>query len=266
LAGKVALVTGAAQGIGRAITDRLVREGMRVLAFDVDREAVAATAADLAGAGLGEVEAIGGDVASRDDVATAVHRCLERWGGLDVMVANAGIADAQPFLEIDEQSWRRIIEVNLTGAFFCMQEAARAMVPARQGSIIVTSSTNGFYVESNMWHYNASKGGVVALMRSAALDLGPYGVRVNAVQPSMVRTRAAFVVEDPVFAPRYLERVPMGRFAEPEEIASAVAFLASDESSYVTGQTLTIDGGLTLGIVLPLPEQPLPGAARAPEE
>lgn len=264
LSGKVALITGAANGIGRAIAERLVAEGMRIVALDLEAETAAAVAAELARTG-GEVEPVAGDIARRDDVVRAVRRCVERFGGLDVLVANAGIADAQPFLEIGEESWRRIIDVNLTGTFFCIQEAARVMVPARQGAIVVTSSTNGWYVESNMWHYNASKGGVVALVRSAAMDLGPYGIRVNAIEPSMVRTRANFVVDDSVFAPEYLKHVPLGRFAEPAEIAAVVAFLASDEASYVTGQALTIDGGLTMGVVLPLPVAPLPGAVRAAE-
>jgi NAD(P)-dependent dehydrogenase (short-subunit alcohol dehydrogenase family) len=261
LNGRVALVTGAANGIGQAVARRLVAEGMRVLALDLEAATVTAAAAELAQDG-GEVEPLAGDISRRDDVVRAVGRCVERFGGLDLLVANAGIADAQPFLEIGEASWRRIIDVNLTGTFFCIQEAARVMVPARKGAIVVTSSTNGWFVESNMWHYNASKGGVIALVRSAAMDLGPYGVRVNAVEPSMVRTRANFVVDDPAFAPEYLKHVPLGRFAEPAEIAAVVAFLASDEASYVTGQALTIDGGLTLGVVLPLPEEPLPGAVR----
>src|SRR5262249_5552478 len=174
LSGKVALVTGAANGIGRAIAARLVAEGMRVLALDLEAATVAETAAELAQGG-GEIEPFAGDISRRDDVKQAIRHCLDRFGGLDVLVANAGIADAQPFLEIGEASWRRIIDVNLTGTFFCIQEAARVMVPVRKGAIVVTSSTNGWYVESNMWHYNASKGGIIALVRSAALDLGPSG-------------------------------------------------------------------------------------------
>ncbi|HEY7032974.1 MAG TPA: SDR family NAD(P)-dependent oxidoreductase [Thermomicrobiales bacterium] len=261
LSGKVALVTGAANGIGRAIAERLVADGMRVLALDLEAATVDQMAAELAQGG-GEIVSFAGDISRRADVAAAVRRCREHFGGLDVLVANAGIADAQPFLDIGEESWRRIIDVNLTGTFFCIQEAARMMVPAHRGAIVVTSSTNGWYVESNMWHYNASKGGLIALVRSAALDLGPHGVRVNAIEPSMVRTRANYVVDDPIFAPEYLKHVPLGRFAEPAEIAAVVAFLASDEASYVTGHALTIDGGLTLGAVLPLPETPLPGAVR----
>jgi 3-oxoacyl-[acyl-carrier protein] reductase len=264
LSGKVALVTGAGNGIGQAIAERFAAEGASVVALDLEAESVASVVERINANGV-HAEAVAGDIAKRDDVARAASRCVERFGGLDILAANAGIADAQPLLEIDERSWRRIIDVNLTGTFFCIQEAARVMIPARKGAIVVTASTNAFYVETNMAHYNASKGGVVALVRSAALDLGPYGIRVNAIEPSMVKTRAAFITEDPVGGPEYLKRVPLGRFAETSEIASTVAFLASDDASYITGETIILDGGLTLGVHLPLPEEPLPGSARATE-
>jgi 3-oxoacyl-[acyl-carrier protein] reductase len=261
LAGKVALVTGAGNGIGQAIAERFAGEGASVVGLDLETGSVAAVVEHINATG-GQAEAVSGDIANREDVARAVKRCVDRFGGLDILAANAGIADAQPLLDIEERSWRRIIDVNLTGTFFCIQEAARVMIPARKGAIVVTASTNAFYVETNMAHYNASKGGVVALVRSAALDLGTYGIRVNAIEPSMVRTRAAFITEDPIGGPEYLKRVPLGRFAETSEIASTVAFLASDEASYITGETVIIDGGLTLGIHLPLPDEPLPGSAR----
>ena len=131
--GRSALVTGAAQGIGRAIAERLTREGASVLLFDIDGDLAEQTAAELRAAG-GIAEAIGGDISRQSDVRLAVERCLERFGRLDILAANAGIADAQPFQEIDEASWRRIIDVNLTGTFFSIQEAARAMIPAGSGA------------------------------------------------------------------------------------------------------------------------------------
>ena len=260
--GKAVLVTGGAQGIGRAIAERFASEGARVLILDVDGALAERTATDLMTGGA-EVEGTGGDIARREDVRRAVARCVERFGGLDVLAANAGIADAEPFTEIGEESWRRIIDVNLTGAFFCMQEAARVMVPAGLGAIVATASTNAFWVESNMAHYNASKGGIVALVKSAAIDLGGYGIRVNAVAPGMTRTRANFITEDPVAGPEYLKGVPLGRFAEPAEMAAVVAFLASADAAYVTGELLVADGGVTIGVNLPLPDAPLPGSVRA---
>ncbi len=259
---QVAMVTGAANGIGRAIVERFVAEGMKVVAVDISQEDLSDS---LAAYGDQVLPAVA-DISDRGQVLAAVQTCVDRFGGLNVLAANAGIADGQPFLEIDDASWRRIIEVNINGTFHCVQEAARVMARARQGSIICTSSTNAWYVEKNLAHYNTSKGGVEALVRSAAIDLAPMNIRVNAVEPSMVKTRAAFITEDPVGGPEYLKRVPMARFAEPAEIAAAVAWLASGQSSYMTGQTLILDGGLTLGIDMPLPAVPLPGSARAESE
>lgn len=259
---RVAVVTGAANGIGRAITDRFLADGYRVVAVDIDREALVELTLEVGTERLATAVA---DISHRNQVISAMETAIDRFGRLDVLAANAAIADGEPFLDITERSWRRIIDVNLTGTFFCVQEAARIMAAAGKGAIVVTSSTNAWYVESNLSHYNASKGGVVALMRSAAIDLAKFGIRVNAVEPSMVKTRAAFITEDAVGGPAYLERVPMGRFAEPSEIAAAIAFLASDQASYITGQTIVCDGGLSLGIDLPLPQAPLPGSARAEE-
>jgi NAD(P)-dependent dehydrogenase (short-subunit alcohol dehydrogenase family) len=204
-------------------------------------------------AGGGAVEGIAGDISRRQDVHHAVQHCVERFGGLDVLVANAGITGVQPLLDIDDVSWQRILDVNLTGTFLCTQEAARVMARSGGGAIVVTASTNAFWVEANMAAYNASKGGIVAFVRTAALDLASFGIRVNAVEPGVVRTRlAAFVTEDPVAAADYLKRIPLHRFAEPGDVADAVLFLASREATYITGQTLVLDGGLTLG----LPEAP----------
>ena len=136
------------------------------------------------------------------------------------------------------------------------------MIPAGGGAMIATASTNAFWMESNLAAYNASKGGIVALVKSAAYDLGQYGIRVNAVAPGMIRTRANFITEDPVAGPEYLKGVPLGRFAEPAEMAAVVAFLASDDASYVSGELLVADGGTTIGVRLPLPSEPLPGSVR----
>jgi NAD(P)-dependent dehydrogenase (short-subunit alcohol dehydrogenase family) len=245
---KVVLVTGSGQGIGRATAERFAAEGAKVCVLDCDAARVEETVQALASGG-GGVEGITGDISRRLDVRRAVERCVDRFGGLDVLIANAGITDVQPLLEIDDASWQRILDVNLTGTFLCTQEAARVMARSGGGAIVVTASTNAFWVEANLAAYNASKGGVVALVRTAALDLARFGIRVNAVEPGVVRTRlASFVTEDPVAAADYLKRIPLDRFAEPADVADAVLFLASKEAAYITGQTLVLDGGLTLGL------------------
>jgi NAD(P)-dependent dehydrogenase (short-subunit alcohol dehydrogenase family) len=256
---RAAVVTGGAQGIGRAVTERFLADGYGVVIFDLDGELAAATAAELAP--RERVRAVAGDVASREDVRSAVGACVEAFGRLDAMVAHAGIADVKPLLQIDDRSWQRVLDVNLTGVFLCMQEAGRVMAQAGGGTIVVTASTNSFWVEQNMAPYNASKGGVVALVRTAALDLAPLGIRVNAVAPGVVRTRISqWVIDDPVLGPEYLKKLPLGRFGEPVDVANAVAFLASPESSYITGQMLILDGGLTLGQPLDEMDIAIPGA------
>jgi NAD(P)-dependent dehydrogenase (short-subunit alcohol dehydrogenase family) len=252
--GRTALVTGAAQGIGLAIARRLLAEGAQVALFDRNHEALTA-----AGHTIGRTGALitaAGDTAVRADVAGAVAKAVERFGKLDIVVSNAGIADVRPFLEIDDETWRRMIDVNLTGVFHTTQEGARAIVgSAGRGTIVVTASTNAFFPERDTAHYSTSKGGVVALVRAAALDLAASGVRVNAVSPGIIRTPlAAPLTEDPVAAREYLRSVPLGRFGESAEIADTVLYLASDESSYITGQNIVVDGGATLGTTFELPQ------------
>jgi NAD(P)-dependent dehydrogenase (short-subunit alcohol dehydrogenase family) len=240
------VVTGAAQGIGRGIAQRFLRDGAGVVAFDVNAERLDRTVGSL-----GErCVAFHGDVARRDDCRRAVELCVERFGAIDVMCAHAGIAEPLPLLEQTEEHWRRHQAINVEGVVWCTVEAARAMTAAgRPGSIVCTSSINAWHVEETMAAYNVSKAAVWCFVRSAAIDLGRHGIRVNGVAPGVVDTPiAAMVVHNPDVAPRYLETMPLGRFGEPQDIASVVAFLASEEAAYVTGQIIVVDGGQTLGI------------------
>jgi NAD(P)-dependent dehydrogenase (short-subunit alcohol dehydrogenase family) len=246
-----AIVTGGARGIGRAVTRRLARDGAGVVILDRDGDVAFDTARELGEEGL-QVSAIGGDVTSRESIREAIGICVERYGGLDAMVSNAGLANVKPLLEIEDEIWERVLAVNLTAAFRCTQEAARVMVADRGGSVVVTVSTNGFHPEQNLGSYNAAKAGAINFVRSAALDLASQGVRVNAVAPGFTMTRGGkWLTEHPTLGPAYLATIPMGRFAMPEDIGDVYAFLVSDDARYLTGQTLVVDGGHTLGVPLP---------------
>ena len=254
------LVTGGAQGIGRAVAARYAAAGAGVVILDLDERQAQATAAELGD----RVLARGGDVVRRDDVHAAVDECVRAFGRIDVLVAVAGIADVRPLLDVSDDDWSRVLDVNLTGVFRCTQEAGRAMAAAGGGSIVVVASTNAFWVEQNLAAYNTSKGGVVAFVRSAALDLAPHGIRVNAVAPGVVRTRISdWVIDDPVLGPQYLDKIPLRRYGEVDDVAAAVGFLASPEAAYITGQTLVLDGGQTLGMPLEARQVAMPGTARS---
>jgi NAD(P)-dependent dehydrogenase (short-subunit alcohol dehydrogenase family) len=248
--GKVALITGAAGGMGASIVSAFVEEGASVLLFDRDVAALERLQRGLSPA-RGRVLSVAGDVASRDDVRSAVQAAVAEWDRLDVLIAQAGIASLAPLDEIDDDTWRQTIDVNLGGVFLTVQEGARAMRDG--GAIVVTASTNAFFVEAQTAHYSASKGGVRTFVRAAALDLAPRRIRINVIHPGMIRTPlASWIDEHPRAAAAYLERVPLSRFGDPDEIASVVLFLASDAASYMTGADIVVDGGVTLGLSLGL--------------
>jgi meso-butanediol dehydrogenase/(S,S)-butanediol dehydrogenase/diacetyl reductase len=239
LEGKCVVVTGGTSGIGEATSRRFLEEGARVVALAVGEEEVATAADRIRG-----VHAIRCDVADADEVAGAFEEAEGVLGGLDVLVANAGISIRKPFLEIEEADWQRVLDVNLTGVFHCAQQAARRMVDAGGGVILMTASTNGLTGHPFYADYNASKAGVILLARTMALELAPT-VRVNAVCPGYVLTpmqRAEYTDE---MLADVNAGIPLGRHAAPEEIASLYAFLASDDGAYFTGAVLSIDGGET---------------------
>lgn len=245
--GKAVIVTGAGRGIAKGIAQRFAEEGADVVALDVDADVLEETAAEFQESGWA-LATVAGDVTKREDVQSAVSECVSRFGKLDVMVAAAGVIHLAHVLEIDDQSWQHVLDVNVNGVFYCTQEAARVMVANGGGSIIAIASINAHFAGNNNSSYCASKGAVVSFVRGAALDLGPQGVRVNAVNPGLTNTRiGGIVVEDPVMGPAYLQGNPIKRFAEPADTANAVLFLASDEASYMTGSEVTVDGGFSTG-------------------
>ena len=240
---RAALVTGAGAGIGAAIARRFARDGFWVFAADVDTGGAQRTADDIRADGF-RATPLGMDVGVPEDVASGFARLESEAQRLDVLVNNAGIAPAADFFDIGHEDWERVIRVNLTGTFLCSQAGARIMRVHGGGVIINLSSGNALMPHPTLIPYAASKGGIGSLTKAMAVALAEYGIRVNAIGPGSVRTPMTQVsYSAPGAMDKILSRTPIGRVAEPEEIAGVAAFLASPDSSYVTGITVYADGG-----------------------
>ncbi len=244
LQGKIALITGGSHGIGRATAIRFAHEGAKVVITDVDRSALEQTVNEIHSFG-GQALMFVADVQVRAQMVEVFNAVEEQWGPIHVVVNNAGICNLVSFLEIEEEDWERHIAINLTGLFAVSQIAARRMVATGvAGSIIQMSSVNGIRAEANQAHYNASKGGVNLLAMSMAVELAEFGIRVNALCPGFIETRLTKeTIDDPIETENYLQTIPMKRVGQPEQIAEAAVFLASEASSYITGHQLVVDGG-----------------------
>jgi NAD(P)-dependent dehydrogenase (short-subunit alcohol dehydrogenase family) len=254
LQGRVAAITGGALGIGRATAFTFADEGATVALCDVQTDAVQAVAREITERG-GKAFAMGVDVGEASQVQAFVDRVVAEFGRLDVMFANAGIAHSAPFLDHPEAQWHRVLRVNLTGVFLCCQAAARQMAKQGGGRIITVASINGFRGVENLVGYNAAKAGVVELTRTMAVELAHHHITVNAIAPAQIDTRLTRSLPEEARL-RRVERIPMGRFGEPEEVAKAALFLASDDASYVTGHTLAVDGGYLAGGLWSRPAEP----------
>ncbi len=259
LENKVAIVTGAARGIGLAIASRFASDGARVVIADIDEDAGSRAVEEIGTDGA--VRFVRCDVGDAADVANLIASTLQVWGAIDVVVNNAGIVHGADFLELEEADFDRVLQVNLKGAFLVGQAAARQMVKQVEaggvpGAIVNMSSVNAIFAIANQVPYSASKGGVNQLTKAMALSLAPHGIRVNAIGPGSIMTdMLATVNADPAAKHRLLSRTPLGRIGDPAEIASVAAFLASDEASYITGQTIYADGGrLPLNYTVPVKE------------
>ena len=242
---RVAFITGGSRGIGRAIVRRLAAEGCAVgINYLQAREQAEALAAELRSAGLGAV-AVQADVADGEAVAAAMRRVEETLGPVSVLVNNAGIAQQDLFQDTGEALWRRLFAVNVDGAYHTIQAALPHMLHEKRGSIVNISSIWGLRGASCEVAYSATKAAVIGLTRSLAMELAPSGIRVNCVAPGVIRTDMVEALgEETMEALR--EETPMGRLGTPEDIASAVAFLAGDGAGFITGQVLTADGGFVL--------------------
>ena len=240
LGGKVVLVTGAGRGIGRAIAERFAESGCAVAVNDIDGDAAAATAQAIRDRG-GTAMAVQADVSDSTQVAAMVDAVMAEHSRIDVLVNNAGIVSPTlHFFEATEAWWRRIVDVNLTGHFLVSHPVARIMATHGGGSIVNMSSGGATRAHRSFTAYDATKGGIEALTRAMALDLGPYNVRVNALAPGAIDTSGMTADERALRG----ENVPLGRIGEPLDLAGAALFLASDDASYITGETLRVDGGM----------------------
>jgi 3-oxoacyl-[acyl-carrier protein] reductase len=245
LKGKAAIVTGAAQGIGAAVATAFAREGARVAVADLTRDR-AEEIADALRAGGADAFAIGCDVARRDHVDALVAAVLRRYGAVDILVNNAGITRPAMLHKMTSAQWDEVLDVHLRGAFNCLQAVAPGMMDRRWGRIVNVTSTAGLQGTIGQINYSAAKAGVIGLTLSAARELAKYGITVNAVAPGAATPMTEMIRTDERFRDKYLARIPLGRWAEPEEIAPVFVFFASDAASYVTGQILAADGGMTM--------------------
>jgi NAD(P)-dependent dehydrogenase (short-subunit alcohol dehydrogenase family) len=238
----VALVTGGGAGIGQAISIRLAQDGMTVVVADLDLGAAEATAEEIRRAWQ-KAEAIALDAADAGSIAAVFAEVERRLGGCDVLVNNAGIAKTFPFLDFPLDNWSATINVNVTGAMLCAQHAARAMKRKGWGRIVNIASVSGVRASGGRTAYGTSKAALIGLTRQMAVELAAHGITANAVAPGPVDTPLARTSHSAIIREQYVATIPMARYGTPAEIAAAVSFLASHDSSYVTGHVLAVDGG-----------------------
>mgnify|MGYP000613183507 FL=1 len=245
---KVCIITGAASGIGKAATLLFLKEGAKVAACDVSEQALENLKIKAESEGLSEgLKTYKLDVTDREAIANVVKDIVDTFGRIDVLVNNAGITRDQLLVRMSEEDWDAVINVNLKGVFNMTQAVVPQMIKQNKGSIINTSSVVGIYGNIGQTNYAATKAGVIGMTKTWAKELARKGaqVRVNAVAPGFIKTPMTEKIPQKI-VDRVVERIPLGRFGEPEEVARVYLFLASDESNYITGQVIGVDGGLTL--------------------
>ncbi len=247
LAGKVAIVTGAAQGIGKEIAAALAQEGADLAVVDVNLEQAEKTAQELAGLGR-KTMALKVDVSKSAEVDDMVNKILDKFGKIDILVNNAGITRDNLLLRMKEEEWDLVISINLKGTFNCLKAVTRPMVKARSGKIVNIASIIGIAGNAGQANYAASKAGVIALTKSAAKELASRNVNVNAVAPGFIQTAMTQGLPEAV-KEEMLKRIPMAKLGEVKDVAKAVLFLAGPDSDYITGQVLVVDGGMVMNFM-----------------
>lgn len=240
---RTALVTGAGHGIGFAIAERFAAEGAHVLLADIKESVLIEAEEKLQRAGYSASKYVL-DVSNPDQVDETVGRMIEERGAIHILANNAGIAWEESFVDIKPDNWRRMIDVNLNGMFYVAQRVARHMKERGEGAIVNMASTNGLAGEAKYAHYNASKGGIVLLTKTMAIELGGAGIRVNAVCPGYIQTPMSEAIDDPAFVENYINNhIPLGRVGKPKDVAGVFAFLASDDAAFIHGECIVVDGG-----------------------
>ncbi|MFH1714377.1 MAG: SDR family NAD(P)-dependent oxidoreductase [Candidatus Nealsonbacteria bacterium] len=250
LKNKVAIVTGARRGMGKTHAIALAKAGAKVVVADISKEDCEIVVKEIEKS-KGEAISVKCDVTQKEEVDKMIKAAVDKWGRLDILVSNAGVAEFVPFLDMTEENWSRTLDINLKGCFLCNQAAAKVMTKQKSGTIVNIASVAmgqqgiGF---PNIAHYCASKGGIVAMTEALAVELAPYNIRVNAVSPGMIETpMIGPMKQDKKSMEGIMARVPMRRVGKPEEVSNLVLFLASDDSSYMTGSAVVIDGGWLAG-------------------
>ena len=244
LTGKVSIITGGGQGIGRATAVKFAQEGARVAVCDINMSAVAETLAEIRRCG-GEALGFEVDVTDKESITKMVEGVMSKWGRVDTLVNNAGIVQDAQFKKMTDEQFERVIDVNLKGVYNCTKAVVDIMLEQNSGVILNASSIVGLYGNFGQTNYAASKFGVIGMVKTWAKELGRKGIRANAVCPGFVSTPILTEIPEKVLK-AIEERVPLGRLARPEEIANTFAFLASDEASYINGAVIEVSGGLAL--------------------
>ncbi len=240
---KVAVITGGAQGIGKAVAVAMASQGANLVLSDVNEQAVQATAAEIAKAKNIQALGVKGNVVQISECEKLVEAAIDKFGRIDILVNNAGITKDNLLMRMSDDEWDAVIAVNLKGVFNCTKAAIRPMMKARTGRIINIASVVGLMGNAGQANYSASKGGVISLTKTCAREFSSRNILVNAIAPGFIRTKMTDVLAEDQ-KKKLLEIIPLGRLGEPEDVANAAVFLASDESSYITGHVISVNGGM----------------------
>ena len=241
---RLAIVTGGGQGIGKEICLKLVKSKVKVIIFDVNEESFNKTVEEIR-AIEGEILAFKVDVTKYEEVKKTVNYVIDKYKGIDILVNNAGIARDSLLLRMKEENWHKVLDVNLTGVFNCLKAVIRCMMKQRYGRIVNISSIIGLRGNIGQANYSAAKAGIIGLTKSAARELGRYGISVNAVAPGFIDTAMTRELDKEI-VDKIISQIPLLRIGKPEEVGSLVAYLASEEAGYITGEVIRIDGGMAM--------------------